>query len=290
MDCILCPRSCKVDRTKGVGFCGMGILPVVARAGLHLWEEPCISGPRGSGTIFFSGCNLGCKFCQNYSISQENFGKEISIARLGEIFIELQDQGAHNINLVNPSHFISSIKEALIQSNLKVPVVYNTNGFETVEGLKRMEGLVQIYLPDLKYENSEASLKYSGTSDYFKYATQAILEMYKQVGKAVFDKEGMLLQGMMIRHLILPGLTKDSMKILEWIKENLPQDIHISLMSQYTPFFKAREYPEINRRITRFEYDRVVNYFYKLGFKNGYIQERSSASEVYIPDFKLQGV
>lgn len=240
--------------------------------------------------MFFSGCSLKCIYCQNSSISQENFGREISTERLGEIFIELQNRGAHNINLVNPGHFILSIREALLNTKLNIPVVYNTSSFETLEGLRLMEGLVDIYLPDMKYVSSEVSLKYSSAADYFKYAASAISEMYRQVGKAVFDKDSMIRRGMIIRHLILPGLTRESIKVLDWIKENLPEDIHISLMSQYTPYYRASEYPELNRRITRWEYDKVVNRFYKLGFKNGYIQERNSAEEEYIPDFNLDGV
>jgi putative pyruvate formate lyase activating enzyme len=290
MNCTLCPRKCNVDRSRNVGFCGMGNSPVIAKACLHFGEEPCISGDRGSGTVFFSGCNLGCRFCQNFNISQENFGREISVERLGAIFTELEKKGAHNINLVNPSHFILSIREALLCSNLKIPVVYNTSAYDAIIGLKLLNGLINIYLPDLKYASSDVSMKYSGASDYFEYATSSILEMHKQVGKAVFNEEGIMLQGMIIRHLILPGLTKESIKVLDWIKENLPKDTYISLMSQYTPFFKAEQNPEINRRITRKEYDKVLDHYYKLGFENGFVQERNSAGEEYIPDFNLEGI
>lgn len=270
----------------------MGTKPMVAKAYLHKWEEPCISGKNGSGTVFFSGCNLKCVFCQNYQISQENFGKEVSIDDLSKIFLLLQLKGAHNISLVNPTHFVAQIREAVlnIEKELTVPVVYNSNGYESSECLKLMEGIVDIYLPDLKYFDKDVSLKYSGAQDYFEVASGALLKMYRQAGGARFDELGLLKKGLVVRHLILPGHTKDSIKILDWIKENLPGDIIISLMSQYTPYYKACRYPEINRRITRKEYDRVVNHLLKLGFKNGFVQERSSADEEYIPEFDLEGV
>lgn len=291
MVCTVCPRNCKISREKSTGFCGMGEKPFVARAYLHKWEEPCISGTRGSGTVFFSGCNLKCVFCQNYNISQENYGKEITIERLSAIFLELQKKGAHNINLVTPSHFVKQIHMALENlASLDIPVIYNSNGYDSMECLKIMSDVVDIYLPDLKYYSPELSSRYSGASNYFDIASNAIKEMYRQVGPPTFDEEGIMQKGLIIRHLILPGHTNDSIKVLEWISQNLPEDVYISLMCQYTPYHKSQLYPEINRRITAWEYEKVLRKFYKLGFKNGYVQERDAASEEYIPDFNLEGI
>lgn len=291
MQCRLCPRKCGVDRKQARGFCGVGDRPVVARAFLHQWEEPCISGSRGSGTVFFSGCNLKCVFCQNYSISQEYFGKEVSTRQLGEIYLSLQHQGAHNINLVNPAHFALQIRESIQKvQGLEIPVVYNTGTYEEVETLKSLEGLVDIYLPDLKYMDSDTAARYSGAADYFQKASKAILEMYRQVGAAAFDEEGMMKKGLIIRHLMLPGMSSESIRVLKWIRENLPDDVLVSLMSQYTPCYRSSRYPEIHRRITRREYDRVVEAFLEMGFDNGYVQERESAVEAYIPDFNLEGI
>lgn len=291
MECIGCPRLCSIDRKDKKGFCSMGQLPVVAKAFLHMWEEPCISGTKGSGTVFFSGCNLKCVFCQNYAISQENFGKEVDITHLAGIFTDLQNKGAHNINLVNPTHFTMQIIECLNQiENLEIPIVYNSNGYESIHGLGALEGKIDVYLPDLKYYSSEVSKKYSGAADYFEIATKAIGEMHRQVGNPVFDEAGMIQKGLIVRHLILPGMAEESMKILDWIHAELPKEVLVSIMSQYTPYYKAECFSEINRRITRREYDRVVNHAYKLGLENGYIQERASAEEEYIPDFNLEGV
>lgn len=291
MFCNLCPRSCGVDRDKGTGFCGTRHAVSVAKANLHMWEEPCISGVKGSGTVFFSGCNLRCVYCQNYSISQKNFGREITIEQLGDAFLFLQQKGAHNINLVNPTHFILQIRESLLKvKGLEIPVVYNSNAYETLEGLRLMEGLADVYLPDFKYYSSDISMKYSSAPDYFSVATGAIFEMFRQVGLPTIDDDGMIKKGLIIRHLILPGLVGESIKILDWIRDNLPKGIYISLMSQYTPYYKAESYPEINRRITRWEYEKVLNHFFKLGLENGYVQERDSAVEEYIPDFDLEGI
>lgn len=269
----------------------MGELAVVAKACLHQWEEPCISGTRGSGTVFFSGCNLSCVFCQNSAISQECYGKEVTADRLADIYLELQDKGAHNINLVNPTHFTARIKESLLKAEgLKIPVVYNSNGYERLESLKEMEGLINVFLPDLKYYNGDTAAKYSGAADYFRFASAAVAEMYKQVGDVELDGEGIIKKGLIIRHLILPGMAAESLKVLDWIKGNLPSTVTISLMSQYTPYYKASGHPEIGRRITRREYERVVEHFFKLGFENGYVQERESAEEDYIPEFNLEGV
>lgn len=289
--CCICPRKCGVSREKNVGFCGVKHLPIVAKAFLHMWEEPCISGTRGSGTVFFSGCNLKCVFCQNYMVSQQHFGKEITVEQLGKIFLSLQEKGAHNINLVNPTHYVLQIREALEGGGgLSIPAVYNSNGYETIEGLRVMDGCINIYLPDLKYYSGETAEKFSSAPNYFETACTAILEMYRQVGGAEFDMEGILQKGLVIRHLVLPGLTGESLKILDWIKQNLPGDIIVSIMSQYTPYYKAENFPEINRRIIRREYEKVVNHFLKLDFQHGYVQERESAAEEYIPDFNLEGV
>ena len=289
--CKICPRECKVNRENTIGVCGMGSVPKVAKAFLHKWEEPCISGVNGSGTVFFSGCNLRCCFCQNYAISHENFGKEVSIQRLGQIYLELAKKGAHNINLVNPTHFLPQIKESITNvEGLKIPFVYNSNGYESIKGLKTVEGLIDVFLPDFKYYSPKISLRYSGVDDYFEVTAAAILEMYRQVGGPVFDENGLIARGLIIRHLILPGQAKESIKILDFIKSHFPQNIYISLMSQYTPFYNTEAYPEINRVITRREYDRVLSHFIKLGFENGYIQERESADEEYIPNFNLDGV
>lgn len=288
--CSSCPRRCGIDRKTKKGFCGASGLPRVAKAFLHMWEEPCISGTKGSGTIFFSGCNLKCAFCQNYPISQENYGKEITIERLAEICLELQEKGAHNINLVNPTHYTEAIIQSIKIAKLDIPVIYNSNGYESLEQLKAIEGLVDVYLPDIKYHGRESALKYSGCPDYFVHASSAVMEMYRQVGETVFDEDGIIKKGMIIRHLILPCHTNESIKILDWIRAKLPQDVYVSLMSQYIPFYKAELYPEINRRLIRREYDKVLKHFCKLGFENGYVQERNSAEEDYIPAFDLEGV
>ncbi len=291
MPCAICPRKCDADREKPDGFCGMGGNPVVARAFLHMWEEPCISGTRGSGTVFFSGCNLKCVYCQNYRISHENFGRELTVEQLAAVFLSLQKKGAHNINLVTPSHFTESIREAVrAAEGLKLPVIYNSNGYDSREGLAVMEGIADVYLPDLKYFSPEISGRYSGAPDYFEKASRAVLEMYRQVGAPEFDGDGLITRGLIIRHLILPGLSSESVEILKWIRENLPGDIYISLMSQYTPYYRASEYPEINRRIIRREYEKVLDCFYRLGFEHGYVQERDSACEEYIPEFNLEGL
>lgn len=292
--CSICPRFCGVDRKSEVGFCGVPEQPKVAKAFLHMWEEPCISGTMGSGAVFFSGCNLKCIYCQNFDISQNNHGKIISIERLQEIFVELINKGAHNINLVSPSHYSCAIKQALLtlkqQGQLTVPVVYNSNGYEAIAALKSIEGLVDVYLPDIKYFSEKSSLKYSRAQDYPEVNKKAIIEMYNQVGSPVLDETGLIQRGLIIRHLILPGHIKESINVLNWISENLPKSVYVSLMSQYTPYYDACKFPEINRPITKNEYEKVVNHLYKLGLEEGYIQERQSADIKYIPDFNLEGV
>ncbi len=286
MLCNICPRKCNVDRKSGKGFCGMGENPVVAKAFSHMWEEPCISGSRGSGTVFFSGCNLKCIFCQNHDISHGGCGKEITVEELAGLFLSLRDKGAHNINLVTPSHFTPAICEALnIAKPLGIPVIYNTSAYDSIEGLKLVEGLVDIYLPDLKYINSEISMSYSGANDYFEKASNAILEMYRQVGAPTFDENGILQRGLIIRHLVLPGHANETLRILQWIAENLPKDVYVSLMSQYIPCHLACGHSVLGRRLTKYEHEKVQKKFEKLGL-NGFVQERESASEQYIPDFK----
>ncbi len=292
--CMLCPRRCGADRQNGEkGYCGAGLQPRAARAALYYWEEPCISGSKGSGAVFFSRCNLSCLFCQNYKISQEGFGKEISITDLGKIFLHLQDQGASNINLVSATQYIPQTAEAIRfarANGLTLPIVYNSNAYESIEALKLLDGLVDVYLPDLKYADNKYSLKYSNAPDYFYHATRAILEMYRQTGNPSYDTNGMIQKGMLIRHLLLPGLQEDSKKILRWIRENLPVEVPVSLMAQYTPLFRAKSCRELNRRITKREYEGMIDYFFEIGLQNGYVQERSSAKEEYTPEFDLSGI
>lgn len=289
--CNACPRKCNVERNIGEfsrGFCKMPYNAVLARASLHLWEEPVISGERGSGAIFFSGCNLRCVFCQNFEISHENFGKQVSKSEFIDIVKRLENQGAHTINLVNPTHFVPFIKEVLSEYKPSVPVVYNTGGYDDVESIRSLQGLIDVYLPDLKYFDSDVSKKYSNAENYFEKASKAVLEMQRQVGKSVI-KDGIMQKGMIIRHLVLPKNTDQSIKILRWIKDNLPIDTYISLMSQYVPYVKT-EYKELNRRIVTAEYQKVIDEFERLGFENGFMQERSSAQTDFIPKFDLSGV
>ena len=290
--CQLCPRECNADRTKGEGFCGGGGNIKIARAALHQWEEPCISGKNGSGTVFFSGCPLKCCFCQNYKISAENYRKEITVQHLAEIFLNLQEQNAHNINLVSPTQYVPWIILALdlVKPKLKIPVVYNSGGYESIETLRSLQDYIDIYLPDLKYMNQEISKKYSNADDYFEVAAAAITEMYNQVGGVSFDDDGILKKGMIIRHLTLPNNRVDSIRIMEWISKTFPKnDILISLMSQYTPFYHSNYYKEINRRISTFEYNSVVDKAVSLGL-DGFMQEKSSAKEEYTPEFNLEGI
>lgn len=290
--CTLCPRNChaKRDEQGGKGFCRMGTLPVVARAALHFWEEPCISGSNGSGAVFFSGCSLQCVFCQNYEISTlRSAGKAVTPKELSDIFLRLAEKGAHNINLVNPTHFADSIGEALTIKKLPCPVVYNSGGYEKPETLKKLEGLVDIYLPDLKYAGNELGKKYSGAEDYFTVAEKAIAEMVRQTGEAKFDENGLIRSGTMVRHLILPGNTKNSINVLHFIKEKYPHGVPVSLMAQYIPCGKAEKFPEINRRITKREFEKVQDVLFELNLE-GYVQERSSAKKDFVPAFNLEGV
>lgn len=289
--CNACPRKCNVERNIGEfsrGFCKMPYNAVLARASLHLWEEPVISGERGSGAIFFSGCNLRCVFCQNFEISHENFGKQVSKSEFIDIVKRLENQGAHTINLVNPTHFVPFIKEVFNEYKPSVPVVYNTGGYDDVESIRSLDGLIDVYLPDLKYFDSDVSKKYSNAENYFEKASKAVVEMQRQVGKSVI-KDGIMQKGLIIRHLVLPKNTDQSIKILRWIKDNLPIDTYISLMSQYVPYVKT-EYKELNRRIVTAEYQKVIDEFERLDFENGFMQERSSAQTDFIPKFDLSGV
>ena len=291
--CSLCPRHCGADRSHTKGFCGGGTLPKLARAALHFWEEPVISGEEGSGTVFFSGCPLQCVFCQNYTISSGNFGQEIPVERLAEIFLELQEQGANNINLVTGSHYVPQIIQALnlVKKQLHIPVVYNSSGYETLETLRMLDGYVDIYLPDLKYMDKQRALRYSNAADYVEAATAAVLEMFRQVGPVQYDERGMLKKGLIVRHMVLPNGVEDSIDVLKWIADKLPlADILVSIMSQYTPFHRSGDYPEINRRLTQEEYDRVLDALDDLGIENGFCQELSSAKEEYTPSFRLEGV
>lgn len=290
--CHLCPRGCGVDRSRSSGACGAGAAVRIARAALHHWEEPCISGENGSGAVFFSGCALRCCYCQNYNISAGNFGQEISTERLAEIFLELQEKGAHNINLVNPTQYLPWILEAIshVRTQLHIPIVYNSSGYETVETIQKLDGVVDIYLPDLKYASAHRAQLYSGAADYFPAAARAIKEMHRQCPKLEYGHQGILLRGVIVRHLVLPKGIQDTMQVLKWIAEHFsPEDILLSLMSQYTPFYRSADYPEINRRVSTYEYNKALSYAQELGLQ-GFMQEKSAAKEEYTPPFDLEGV
>ncbi len=287
--CADCPRMCHAIRgEQGNGFCHMGLDPVLARAALHFDEEPVISGNRGSGAVFFSGCSLRCHFCQNYGISHENFGKKITTGRLTEIYQELIAQGAHNINLVNPTHFAEPILHSL-ERDPGVPVVWNSGGYERVETLRRFEGRINVYLPDLKYVNPATAKKYSGAENYFEFAAPALKEMLRQVGPVTLDDDGIIRSGMIVRHLILPGCAEETKQALTWIAENLP-GAWVSVMSQYLPMGGAAQIPELNRQITQDEYDEVCDHLDALGIEDGFVQELSSSDAKYVPLFDLTGV
>ena len=287
--CSACPRRCNALRGEtGRGFCRMGAEAVIARAAPHFDEEPVISGARGSGAVFFSGCALRCRFCQNYPISHEGFGQKVSTARLREIYFELIGQGVHNINLVNPTHFADAILESL-EGGLPVPVVWNTGGYERVETLRRLEGRVQVYLPDLKYVDAGFARRYSAAPDYFDFAAPALREMLRQTGPVRLDGDGIIQSGVIVRHLILPGRAEESLRVLDWIAENLP-GAWVSLMAQYLPFGDVQGVDALDRRLTQEEYDAVVDHLLALGLEDGFVQELSSSDEKYIPAFDLTGV
>ena len=288
--CTLCPRRCGVDRTRGqLGFCKMPGQVHAARAGVHYWEEPVISGSFGSGAVFFSGCTLKCAFCQNYDISQENFGKPLTSAELRAAFERLIDEGVQNINLVTPTHFLPDILPAL-EPKLPVPVVYNCGGYESVETLRQLEGKIDVYLPDFKYSDNALAKKLSSAPDYFETASAAIQEMYRQVGKPVIEGDEMK-RGVLLRHLVLPGSVDNSLGVLDWVAEHFRSgDILFSLMSQYVPMGRAVEMPPFDRRITELEYDSVLSYMMLLGIEDGYTQDFSSAERGYTPSFDLTGL
>lgn len=287
--CNQCPRKCNIDRDSKTGICGVNSEYKIARAALHYWEEPCISGEKGSGTVFFSGCSLKCVFCQNSVISDGCFGKEISEERLIEIFKELEDSGADNINLVSPTQYALQLADTLSKYKPGIPVVYNTGGYDSVESLKALDGLIDIYLADMKYVSPSVSKKYSRAENYFEVCSKAVLEMRRQQPEDIFEN-GLMKKGMIIRHLVLPGNISQGMKMLDWVDENLSNQTIISLMGQYMPCAKAADYPTINRKISKREYDTVILHAEKLGFENVYIQELDSSSQEYIPDFDLTGV
>lgn len=288
--CKICPHNCGVNRLNGnIGRCKSNGNIKLAMASIHNFEEPCISGENGSGTVFFSNCNMNCVFCQNYKISQQGLGREISIEELAEIFIDEQNKNAENINLVTPTMYVYHIIEAIkIAKNkgLKIPIVYNSNGYENVETIKKLDGYIDIYLPDLKYYDDDLAFKYSGVKNYFENATSAIKEMYNQVGSPVLDENGMMKKGLIIRHLVLPNNLQNSKDVLKWINDNIDKNVFVSVMAQYFPTNRAKEFSEINRKLTKEEYEEIENYLYSLDLDNGYIQELGEHEEEYVPDFE----
>ncbi|MCI7264404.1 MAG: radical SAM protein [Eubacterium coprostanoligenes] len=289
MICNACPRGCNVDRQNTLGYCKSPEKFKLARASLHYWEEPCISGKNGSGAIFFSGCNLGCVFCQNYEISHGCKGVEVSDDKLIDIMKRLVDEGANNINFVNPTHYSLQLLRVLEKYKPPVPIVYNTSGYDSVETLKMLDGAVDIYLPDFKYIRPEKALKYSKAEDYPQVAEEALAEMKRQVGEDVFDENGIMQRGMIIRHLVLPSNTNSSISALDYLAENFG-DTYISVMAQYVPCGDLTEYKEINRPLTQREYDKVVNHIFDLGLQKIFVQELEAASDEFIPDFDFTGV
>lgn len=295
-DCTLCPRECHVNRNAGeIGYCGQPAALMAARAALHFWEEPCLSGANGSGAVFFSGCNLRCVYCQNYEIAHGLSGREITVSRLSDIFLELQEKGAHNVNLVTPTHFVPQIITALEtakKQGLSIPIVYNTSAYEKTDTLKRLSGLVDIYLPDLKYFDSTLSSRYSHASDYFETAAAAISEMVRQTGTLVFtgDADSLMQKGVIVRHLLLPGCEQDTRRILHYLHSTYKNDIYISIMNQYTPLSQVADIPQLNRKISSREYEKIIDYAISIGIENGFIQEGETALESYIPPFDCEGI
>lgn len=289
--CELCPHNCKVNRLNGeIGRCKCKDKVKIALASVHYYEEPCISGENGSGTIFFSGCNLNCKFCQNYEISQLGKGIEITIEELSDIFIKQQNKGVNNINLVTPTMYVYQIIEAIKiarKKGLDIPIIYNSNGYENIETIKKLNGYIDVYLPDLKYYDDEIAYKYSGINNYFENAKSAILEMQKQVGAPKLNENGIIQKGLIIRHLVLPNNIENSEKILRWIKSNINEEVYISIMAQYFPSYKAKQMNDINRKLSKEEYAKIEDLVYELDIKNGYMQELGEHEEEYVPDFNL---
>ncbi len=292
--CEICPHQCLVNRNKGqVGRCKSTDKIKIALYSVHNFEEPCISGKNGSGTVFFSNCNLNCVYCQNYEISQKEKGKEITIEELANIFLDLQSRNVNNINLVTPTSYAVQIIEAIkIAKNngLKIPIVYNTNSYENIETLKMLEGYIDIYLPDLKYAENDLGKKYSKVDNYFEIATKAIKEMYNQVGSPVLDENGIMKKGLMIRHLVLPNNIQNSKDVLKWLKENIDKKVYINVMAQYFPTYKAKEIKELNRKLTKKEYEEIENYLYELDIEKGYIQELGEHEEEYVPNWDIKKV
>lgn len=288
--CTICPHNCEINRANGqVGRCKSKNTVKIALYSTHNFEEPCISGEKGSGTVFFSNCNLNCVFCQNYEISQQGKGKEISIQELAEIFIKQQENDVENINLVTPTSYVPQIIEAIKiarNNGLKIPIVYNTNGYERVETIKMLEGYIDIYLPDLKYSDNLLAKRLSNVNNYFEIATDAIKEMYRQVGKPIFDDNGIMQKGIIIRHLVLPNHILNSRRVLKWINDNM-NEVYVSVMAQYFPTYKAKEMYGINRKLTKEEYKEIENYLYRLNLENGYIQELGEHEEEYVPEWDL---
>ena len=292
MNCMLCGHRCGADRAENeTGFCSMGETAVLSKVMLHKWEEPCISGTNGSGAIFFAGCSLRCAFCQNWEISHMRKGLPVDIDRLRDIFDELADQGAHNINLVNPTHFVPFIQKAFKRYQKRIPVVYNTHGYDSLDALQRMDGIVDVYLPDLKYTYSLPARRYSSAPNYFEVAKVAIDEMFRQVGPVQYDENGLLKKGVIIRHLVLPGQIDSAKDVIDYVADHFEKgSVLFSLMSQYIPCGEATRYREINRRLTQEEYDEVAQYLMDSPIDNGFMQELDSADEQYVPDFDLSGV
>ena len=292
--CQICPRDCKVNRLLGnKGYCKCDDKIKVALVSIHDYEEPCISGKNGSGTVFFSNCNLNCVFCQNYEISQEGKGKEVTIERLAEIFIEQQSRGVNNINLVTPTMYVYQIIEAIKiarEKGLKIPIIYNSNGYENVETIKLLEGYIDVYLPDLKYYSDLVSVKYSKAPHYFEIAKEAIKEMLRQVGNPVFNDEGIIQKGVIIRHLVLPNHIQNTKNILKWIKENLDEGVYVSVMAQYFPTYKAKEIEGLDRKLTNKEYKEVEKYLYSLDIENGYMQDLGKHEEEFVPCFDYRNI
>ena len=288
--CEICPHRCGINRLKGYkGRCRCDDKIKIALASIHNYEEPCISGKNGSGTVFFTNCNLSCMYCQNYEVSQLGKGKDITTEQLADIFLDLQNNNVNNINLVTPTMYVYQIIEAIKvarKNGLKIPIVYNTNSYENVETIRALDGHIDVYLPDLKYYSNELSKKYSSVDKYFETATKAIKEMYRQVGTAKFNEDGIIQKGVIIRHLILPNHLQNSKHILKWIKENMPEDIYVSVMAQYFPTYKAKQDECINRKLTKKEYKEMENFLYTLDLKNGYIQELGEHEEEYVPKWE----
>jgi len=284
--CKICPHECKINRNNGkIGRCKSTDKVKIALYSTHNFEEPCISGKKGSGTVFFSNCNLNCIFCQNYEISQEGKGEEISIEGLAEIFLKQQEKDVENINLVTPTSYVPQIIEAIKiakSKGLKLPIVYNTNGYEKIETLKMLDGYIDIYLPDFKYAQNELGKRLSKVDNYFEITTEALREMYKQTGKAIFDDRGIMQKGMIVRHLVLPNHLVNSRKVLKWLNDNI-NDVFVSVMAQYFPTYKAKELEDMNRKLTKEEYEQIESYLYRLNLENGYIQELGEHEEEYVP-------